>query len=66
MNLTDLKEYMEVMAHWIFIMCCPLSIIFNGPLFASPAECLQRFCDLVSGIGCGSGGAVGGTTFVFF
>jgi len=65
MNLTDLKEYMEVMSCWMLITYCPLSV-FGGPLITSLTKYLQRFHDLVSGIGCGSREVVGGTTLMFF
>lgn len=37
------------------ILCCLLNVIFDGPLFTSPAKYHQRFCDLAGGIGCGNG-----------
>ena len=40
------------------VLCCLLNIIFDGPLFASPAKYRERSCDLASGIGCGNGGSI--------
>nr|KAF6438782.1 6-pyruvoyltetrahydropterin synthase [Molossus molossus] len=45
MNLTDLKEYMEVMACLVFIMCSSPNIVFDGSLFTFPTKDLQRFHD---------------------
>ena len=40
------------------LLCCLLNIIFDGPLFTSPAKYCQRSCDPASGIGCGNGGSI--------
>lgn len=65
MNLTDLKEYMEVMSCWVLIKYCPLRI-FDGPFITSPVKYLQMFHDLGSGIGSGRREVVGGTILMFF